>query len=87
MLSEEMKRFGEIAHIERIDFIKAKLSKESLLGFWQPIPMIGEEADHSLLTKSQFLSIINSLTSSFNDSERLRFRGLSNKSRDDLMNK
>ena len=37
-----MKRFGEIAHIERIDFIKSKLSKESLLGFWQPIPIIGE---------------------------------------------
>ena len=39
MLSE-MKRFGEIAHTKRIDFIKAKLTKETLLGFWQPIPII-----------------------------------------------
>ena len=90
MLSEEMKRFGEIAHTKRIDFIKAKLTKETLLGFWQPIPIIREEADHqkteSLLTKSQILSIINSLTPSLSDSERFRFRGLSNKSRDDLVN-
>ena len=60
------------------------------MGFWQPIPIIGEEADHqkteSLLTKSQILSIINSLTPSLSDSERFRFRGLSNKSRDDLVN-
>ena len=65
MLSEEMKRFGEIVHTKRIDFIKAKLTKETLLGFWQPIPIIREEADHqkteSLLTKSQILSIINSI--------------------------
>jgi hypothetical protein len=32
MLSEEMKRFGEIAHMKRIDFIKAKLTKETSLG-------------------------------------------------------
>ena len=33
MLSEEMKRFGEIAHAKRIDLIKAKLIKETLLAF------------------------------------------------------
>ena len=32
MLSEETERFGEIAHMKRIDFIKAKLTKETLLG-------------------------------------------------------
>ena len=66
MLSEEMKRFGEIAHTKRIDFIKATLTKETSLGIWQPIPTIREEADcqkaESSLTKSQILSVINSLT-------------------------
>ena len=49
-----------------IDFIKAKLTKETLLGIWQPISTIREEANsqkaESSLTKSQILSIINSLT-------------------------
>jgi len=39
MLSEEMKRFGEIARRRRIDFIKAKLTKETLRGVWQSIPI------------------------------------------------
>ena len=75
MLSEEIKRFGEIAHMKRIDFIKAKLTKETSLGVWQPIPITHEEADHqkaeSSLTKSQ---IINSLNPFLGESERLRFR-------------
>jgi hypothetical protein len=86
ILSEEMKRFGEIAQTKRINFIKAKLTKETSLGFWQPIPIIREEADHqkteSSLTKPQILTIINSLNPFLSDTERLRFRGLSNKSRD-----
>ena len=49
-----------------IDFIKAKLTKETLLGIWQPISTIREEANsqkaESSLMKSQILSIINSLT-------------------------
>ena len=85
-LSEEMKRFGEIAHAKRIDLIKAKLIKETSLGIWQPIPIIREEADHqqaeSLLTKSEILSF-NSLLC---DSQRSRFRGLSSKFRNDLVN-
>jgi len=48
-----------------IDFIKAKLTKETLLGTRQPIS-IREEANsqkaESSLMKSQILSIINSLT-------------------------
>ena len=52
------KRFGEIAHMKRIDFIKVKLIKETS-------PITHEEANHqkaeSSLTKSQILSIINSL--------------------------
>src|SRR6185312_10011326 len=90
ILSEEMKKFGEIAQTKRINFIKAKLTKETSLGFWQPIPIIREEADHqkteSSLSKPQILSIINSLTPFLSDTERLRFRGLSNKSRDALAN-
>ena len=64
ILSEEMKRFGEIAQTKRIDFIKAKLTKETSLGIWQPIPITHEENHQkaeSLLTKSQILCIINSL--------------------------
>jgi hypothetical protein len=49
-----------------IDFIKAKLTKETLLGTRQPISTIREEANsqkaESSLMKSQILSIINSLT-------------------------
>jgi len=90
MLSEEMKRFGEIAHAKRIDFIEAKLIKEKSLGIWQPILIIHEEANHqkaeSLLPKSEILSIINSLTPLLGDSQRSHFRGLSSKSRNDLVN-
>src|SRR6185436_12944180 len=90
MLSEEMKRFGEIAHAKRIDFIEAKLIKEKSLGIWQPIPIIHEEANHqkaeSLLPKSEILSIINSLTPLLGDSQRSHFRGLLSKSRNDLVN-
>ena len=65
MLSE-MKRFGEIAHMKKIDFIKAKLIniKETSLGIWQSFSITHEdkEANHqkaeSSLTKSQILSII-----------------------------
>jgi len=32
MLSEEMKRFGEIAHAKKVDLIKAKLIKETSIG-------------------------------------------------------
>ena len=52
-----MKRFGEIAHMKRIDLIKAKLTKETAIDVWQPIPITHEEANHqkadSSLTKSQ----------------------------------
>ena len=40
------KRFGEIAHMKRIDFIKVKLIKETSLGVWQPFPITYEEANH-----------------------------------------
>ena len=72
-----------------IDLIKAKLTKETLLGIWQPISTIREEANsqkaESSLTKSQIVSIINS-NPFLSDSQRLRFRGLSSKSRNDLAN-
>ena len=43
------KRFGEIAHMKRIDFIKAKLIKETSLDVWQPFPITHEEAKHQKL--------------------------------------
>jgi hypothetical protein len=90
IISEEMKRFSEIAQTKRIDFIKARLIKRTSLGIWQPIPVTREEADYqkdeSSLTKSQLLSVINALTPLLGDLERSRFRDLSSKSCDDLMN-
>lgn len=49
MESDAKKRFGEIAHMKRIDFIKAKLIKETSLGVWQPFPITHEEAKHQKL--------------------------------------
>jgi hypothetical protein len=90
ILSEEMKRFSEIASMKRIEFIKAKLIKKTSLGIWHPIPITSEEADlqkaESSLTKSQILSIINSLIPFLNDLDRSRFRSLSSKSRNELVN-
>ncbi|CAG8482275.1 2443_t:CDS:2 [Dentiscutata heterogama] len=88
-LSEEMKRFSEIACSKRIEFIEAKLIKKISLGIWHPVPITCEEADlqktDSSLTRPQILSIINSLIPLLGDADRSRFRGLSNKSRDNLM--
>ncbi|RHZ59155.1 hypothetical protein Glove_365g181 [Diversispora epigaea] len=90
MLNEEMKRFSEIACMKKIEFIKAKLINKALLGIWHLIPVTCEEANRqkseNSLTKSQILSIINSLTPLLGDLDQLRFRGLSSKSRDDLIN-
>ncbi|CAG8675408.1 11438_t:CDS:2, partial [Racocetra fulgida] len=89
-LSEEMKQFSEIACTKRIEFINAKLIKKNSLGAWHPIPITCEEADlqknDSSLTRPQILSIINSLIPLLGDADRSRFRSLSNKSRDNLMN-
>ena len=76
--------------MKRIEFIKAKLINKTALYIWHPIPITCEEADHqkneSSLKKSEILSIINSLIPSLGNSDRLRFRGLSNKSHNDLIN-
>ena len=89
-LSEEMKRFNEIASIKRIEFIKAKLIKKILLDIWHPISITREEADlqktKSSLTRSQILSIINSLIPFLDDLDRSHFQGLSSKPRIDLVN-
>ncbi|CAG8784260.1 13034_t:CDS:1, partial [Gigaspora rosea] len=89
-LSEQMIRFSEIASMKRNEFIKATLIKKTPLGIWHPIPITCDEAElqgsESSLKKSEILSIINSLIPSLGDLDRLRFRGLSNKSREDLVN-
>src|SRR6266511_1528471 len=85
-----MKRFSEIASMKRIEFIKVKLIKKTSLDIWHPIPIIHEEADlqktESSLTRSQILSIINSLISFLDDLDRSCFLDLSNKSCIDLVN-
>src|SRR5438132_8242337 len=84
-----MKKFTEIAQTKRIEFIKSTLIKKNSSSIWHSIPITYEEANlqqaETSLTKSQILSIINSLTPFLNDLDRLRFRNLSNKSRDDLI--
>ncbi|CAG8819632.1 8198_t:CDS:2, partial [Gigaspora margarita] len=78
MLSEEMKRFSEIACSKRIEFINAKLIKKISLGVWHPIPITCEEADlqkiDSSLTRPQILSIINSLIPFLDDVDRSHFQ-------------
>ena len=90
MLSEELKKFSEIAHKKRAEFIKAVLIDKSPLGIWHPIPITRDEADFQQseisLTKTEILTIINSLIPSLDDSNQLRFRSLSSKSRDNLLN-
>ncbi len=60
-----MKRFSEIVSMKKIEFIKAKLIKKILLDIWYSIPITRKEVDlqktESSLTRSQILSIINSL--------------------------
>ncbi|RHZ45106.1 hypothetical protein Glove_691g8 [Diversispora epigaea] len=86
----EMKRFSEVSRMKRIEFINAKLINKTSLGIWHPIPVTCEEADRqkaeNSLTKSQILLIINSLIPLLDDLDQLRFRSLSSKSRDDLIN-
>ena len=76
--------------MERIEFIKVKLIKKTLLDIWHPIPITRKEADlqktESSLTRLQILFIINSLISFLNDLDRLHFQGLSSKPRIDLIN-
>ena len=90
MLSEELKKFSEIAHIKRAEFIKAVLINKSPLGIWHPIPITRDEADfqqsETSLTKIEILTIINSLIPSLDDSDQLCFRSLSSKSRNNLLN-
>ena len=62
MLSEEMRRFGKIAHMKRIDYIKAKLIKETSLGVLATNSNNTYEEENlqkaeSSLTKSQVLSM------------------------------
>jgi hypothetical protein len=71
ILSEEMKKFTEIAQTKRIEFIKSTLIKKNSSSIWHSIPITYEEANlqqaETSLTKSQILSIINSLTPFLND--------------------
>ncbi|CAG8561448.1 14513_t:CDS:2 [Dentiscutata heterogama] len=89
-LSEEIKRFSEIAHMKRIELIKVKLIKKTTLDIWHLIPITCEEADlqksKNSLTKPQILFIINSLIPSLDDSNRSRFWCLSSKFCNTLIN-
>jgi len=83
-----MKRFTEIACTKQTEFIKAALITKSSLGVWNPIPVTSEEANiqqsETSLTKTQILSIINSLLSSLDESDQFQFQNLSSKSCNEL---
>ncbi|CAG8528179.1 7880_t:CDS:2 [Dentiscutata heterogama] len=89
-LSEQMIRFSEITSTKRNEFIKATLIKKTPLGIWHPISITCDEAklqkSEGSLKKSEILFIIISLIPSLDDSDRSCFRGLSNKSREELVN-
>ncbi|CAG8701422.1 767_t:CDS:2 [Dentiscutata erythropus] len=72
----------------RIDELEK--NNKQLLSIWRPILIICDEAEFQKskgsLKKSKILSIINSLISSLGDSDRSHFRGLSNKSCEELVN-
>ncbi|RHZ87939.1 hypothetical protein Glove_28g31 [Diversispora epigaea] len=89
ILSEKMKQFSEIAREKRIEFIKVTLIEKRTPKIWQPIPITQEEANvlrsETALTRSQIISIISSLIPSLNNSDQLRFKGFTNKTRDELI--
>ncbi|CAG8676064.1 10156_t:CDS:2, partial [Racocetra fulgida] len=81
-LSEEIKKFSELAQLKRIEFIQKILIEKNLTKTWHPIPIITEEANfqksENALTKKEILAIINSLIPYLNDLDRLKFKNLSN---------
>ncbi len=76
--------------MKKIEFIKAKLIKKTLLDIWHLISITREEVNlqktESSLIRSQILSIINSLISFLDDLDRSHFWDLSSKSYIDLVN-
>ncbi|CAG8806359.1 1318_t:CDS:1, partial [Gigaspora rosea] len=88
-LSKKMKKFSELAQIKRIEFIQKILIKKNSTKNWHPIPITTEEADfqksEKSLQKQEILSIINSLLPYLNNIDRLKFKNLSNLSRNNLL--
>ncbi|CAG8825954.1 39778_t:CDS:2, partial [Gigaspora margarita] len=70
-LSEEMKKFSELAQAKRIEFIQKVLINKNLTKTWHPISITTEEADfqksEKSLTRQEILTIIKSLISYLND--------------------
>ncbi|CAG8491035.1 2869_t:CDS:2 [Dentiscutata heterogama] len=90
ILSKQIIRFNEIASTKRNKIIKATLIKKTPLGIWRPILITYDETElqksEGSLKKLEILSIITSLILSLDDSDRSHFHGLSNKSREELVN-
>ncbi|KAF0427632.1 hypothetical protein F8M41_005997 [Gigaspora margarita] len=88
-LSEEMKKFSELAQAKRIEFIQKVLINKNLTKTWHPIPITTEEADfqksEKSLTRQEILTIIKSLIPYLNDVDRLQFKNLSNLSHNNLV--
>ncbi|CAG8819784.1 14922_t:CDS:2, partial [Gigaspora margarita] len=88
-LSEEMKKFSELAQMKRIEFIQKILIEKNSTRTWHPIPITIEEANFqkskNSLQKQEILSIINLLLPYLNDIDRLKFKNLSNLSRNNLL--
>ncbi|KAF0511720.1 hypothetical protein F8M41_018199 [Gigaspora margarita] len=74
-LSEEMKKFSELAQTKRIEFIQKVLIDKNSTKTWHPIPITTKEADfqnsEKSLTKQEILAIIKFLILYLNDMDRL----------------
>lgn len=87
LLSEQLKNFSNLACERRITFIKEFFSNNKT-SLHRPIPITVQEADAATgednMTKSELLTVINSLLDSMDSSGRPKYRGLQQKTRNQL---
>jgi hypothetical protein len=87
LLSEQLKNFSNLACERRITFINDFFANDKT-SLPRPIPITIQEAEAAAseenMTKSELLTVINSLLSSMNSSDRPKYRGLQQKTRNEL---
>lgn len=88
LLSEQLKNFSDLACERRIEFINNTFKDNKPISLLRPIPITTQEAaaatNEENMTKGELLTIINSLLNSLNDSNRPKYRGLQQKTRNQL---
>jgi hypothetical protein len=88
LLSEELKTFSNLASERRIVLINDFSANNKPTSLPRPIPITIQEAAAAIneenMTKAELLTIINSLLNSMNNSDRPNYRGLQQKTRNQL---